>query len=344
MAQHREPYSDKYFLRAGEILGADGRDPKVLMQVFCRTQGKLCGIAEVAELFAHLDLEPAARPVLAGLSDGDRFAPWETVLTIEGPYRGFAHLETLLLGVLARGSRVATQTSEIVAAAGDRPVLFFGARHDHYLTQETDGYAAITGGAAGVSTDAQGERMGRPGVGTVPHALIAAYGGDTVLASQKFVEVFGSDVPFVALVDFDNDCVGTSIKVAQALGARLQGVRLDTSGSLVDAAFAAESEAESGVTPALVKRVRSALDARGFEHVDIIVSGGLTVARVKRFLAEDAPVDAFGVGSAILRNEGRFDFTADIVRVDGQAVSKVGRAHRPNDRLKRIEFESRAKP
>lgn len=339
MSASRECYSDKYFLRAGEILRADARNPQVRMQVFCRTDGRLCGMTEVLQLFADLDASDRAGLRLSGLADGDLVAPWETILTIEGPYISFAHIETLMLGVFARGTRVATQTSEIVAAAEGRPVLFFGARHDHYLTQKADGYAATTGGATGVSTDAQGERIGRQGIGTVPHALIAAYEGDTVLASQRFVEVFGAQVPFVALVDFDNDCVGTSVRVARALGERLQGVRLDTSASLVDVAFETEPDAEPGVTPALVKKVRAALNAEGFAHVDIIVSGGLTADRVKRFVSEDAPVDAFGVGSAILHNDGRFDFTADIVEVDGRAISKVGRAHRPNARLRALTLE-----
>ena len=340
MSASGKRYSDKYFLRAGEILKAEARDPQVLMQVFCRTNGKLCGLTEVLALFADLDVPDRAGLRLSGLTDGDLISPWETVLTIEGPYASFAHLETLMLGVLARGTRIATQTSDIVAAAEGRRVLFFGARHDHYLTQKADGYAATIGGAVGVSTDAQGERVGWEGIGTVPHALIAAYEGDTVLASRKFVEVFGPSVPFVALVDFDNDCVGTSVRVAQALGDRLQGVRLDTSASLVDIAFETEPDAEPGVSPALVKRVRAALDAEGYADVDIIVSGGITAARVKRFLSEGAPVNAFGVGSAILRNDGRFDFTADIVQVDGRSISKVGRAHKPNPRLRPLTLQS----
>jgi len=60
----------------------------------------------------------------------------------------------------------------------------------------------------------------------------------------------------------------------------------------------------------------------------------LTAARVQAFEDAGAPVDAYGVGSAILRNTGEFDFTADIVRVDGQPISKVGRALQTNDKLK----------
>ena len=260
----------------------------------------------------------------------------DTVLTIEGPYASFAHLETVYLGVLARGTRVATQTHAVVSAAEGKPVLFFGGRHDHYLTQEADGYAAMLAGASGVATDAQGKRMGAAGLGTMPHSLIAAYGGNTVLASQKFVEHLSADIPFVALVDFDNDCVGTSLAVAEALGERLSGVRLDTSNNLVDRSLEGAPDAEPGVNPQLVRNVREALDQAGHQHVEIIVSGGITAERIGVFNDTGAPVDAYGVGSSILRNTGEFDFTADIVRVDGEPVSKVGRSLQPNPRLKRI--------
>jgi nicotinate phosphoribosyltransferase len=325
-------YSDKYFLRAASILRADDRNPTVLMQVFCRNPGILCGAAESVALLKDLE----AGVEVSALADGDEIEPWETVMTISGCYANFAHLETLILGVFARGTRIATQTREIVEVANGKPVLFFGARHDHYLTQEADGFAAIVGGAAAVATDAQGHRVGLSGVGTVPHSLIAAYKGDTVLASKKFVEHIDADVPFTALVDFDNDCVNTSLDVARALGPRLHGVRLDTSASLIDVSLQGRAEAEKGVNPALVSKVRGALDRAGFQRVQIVVSGGLSATKVAMFEALQSPVDAYGVGSAIVQNRGNFDFTADIVKVDGEAVSKVGRDHKPNLRLQRL--------
>ena len=328
----RRSFSDKYFLRAEHILEADGHDPVVLMQFFCRTNAVLCGMEESLELInaCEADLEVCA------LAEGDSIEPWETVLTVRGPYRQFAHLETLLLGVLARGTRVATQTRAIVDAAGGKSVLFFGARHDHYLTQSTDGHAALVGGASGVATDQQGVRDGVLGLGTMPHALVAAYNGDTVVAAEKFVEHM-PDVPFIALVDFANDCVGTSLATARALGDRLQGVRLDTSASLIDIALEGVEPPQYGVTPMLVDAVRVALDREGFQHVEIVVSGGLTGERVGLFESSGAAVDAYGVGSAVLRNFGEFDFTADIVEVDGQPVSKVGRSFKPNPRLVRSD-------
>ena len=325
-------FSDKYFDRARQILAADQHNPTVLMQVFCRTHAVLCGIDEALAVLqtgsnTWQDLQVEA------LHDGDRVAPWETVMTIRGPYQAFAHLETLYLGVLARGTRVASHTRDIVNAANGKQVLFFGARHDHYLTQIPDGYAALIGGAAAVATDAQGLLHKREGVGTIPHALIASYGGDSIKAAAKFVAHMPDDVALTALVDFDNDCVGTSLAIARALGQQLSAVRLDTSGSLVDKSLQGTPSELPGVNPLLVQRVREALDTAGYPQVRIVVSGGITAARINEFTAQNSPIDAYGVGSSILSNEGRFDFTADIVEVDGQPLSKVGRSLTPNSRL-----------
>src|SRR4029079_15222 len=226
-------YSDKYFVRSRDILLAEGYRPRVTMQVFGKSSAFLGGIDEAIAILKQCAVEWSELKVWA-LYDGDEVQPWETVLLIEGPYDAFAHLETLYLGVLSRRTRVGTNTRRVVEAAAPKEVLFFPARHDHWLVQTRDGYAAHVAGAIGVSTDAQASWWGSQGIGTVPHALIAAYGGDTVLATRKFADYIGPGVQLVALVDFENDCVRTSLEVAAALGDRLYGVRLDTSEMLVD--------------------------------------------------------------------------------------------------------------
>ncbi len=119
------------------------------------------------------------------LYEGDRIAPRETVLTIEGDYSLFAHLETVYLGVLARRSLIMRNVAEVVQAARGKQIFYFPARHDHWLVQTGDGWSAHVAGAIGVSTDAQASWWGGRGIGTVPHGLIAAYGGDTVKARQS---------------------------------------------------------------------------------------------------------------------------------------------------------------
>ncbi len=345
-------YSDTYFNRARDILRADNHHPRVRMQVFQRRAAVLCGIDEALAILRlaagtrtaggdWIDGWPALR--VHALHDGDEIGPYETVLTIDGDYGTFAHLETCYLGVLSRRTRIATNARAIVAAANGKDVLFFPARFDHHLVQTGDGYAAYISGALGVSTDANAEWWGSRGMGTVPHALIAAYNGDTVRATEKFAQYIDPAVNVISLVDFDNDCVGTAVRVARALGSRLWGVRLDTSGTLVDASIVPMmgTFAPTGVNSQLVRNVRSGLDAAGFGAVRIVASGGFTAAKIGEFERGGAPVDAYAVGSAFFDRSGDFDFTADIVAVerDGSwvACNKFGRPERPNDKLTLVE-------
>ncbi len=328
-------YSDKYFVRAREILVADRHRPRVTMQVFGKTHAFLGGMDEAVAILKLCAVEWGDLVVQA-LFDGDEVEPWETVMLIEGPYDAIAHLETLYLGVIARRTKVGTNTRRVVEAARPKEVMFFPARHDHWLVQTGDGYAAHVAGAIGVSTDAQASWWGSEGVGTVPHALIAAYGGDTVLATRKFAEHMPESVRLITLVDFENDSVGTSLACARAVGSRLYGVRLDTSETLVDKSVIPRmgSFKPTGVTPQLVHNVRDALDREGFTGVKIVVSGGFDVEKIRRFEEDGVPVDAYGVGSSLF--QGRYDFTADVVLVEGKPCAKAGRVFRPNPRLERV--------
>ncbi|HEX8855184.1 MAG TPA: hypothetical protein VF752_06240, partial [Thermoleophilaceae bacterium] len=226
---------------------------------------------------------------------------------------------------------------EVVEAAGDKAIFYFPARHDHWLVQTGDGWAAHVAGAIGVSTDAQASWWGGRGVGTVPHGLIAAYGGDTVAAAQAFASRFAGEMNVTVLVDFENDSPRTALEVADALGDKLWGVRLDTSENLVDRSLWHEMGEfkPTGVNPRLVERVREALDRAGHERVKIVASGGFTVDKIRSFEEAGVPVDAYGIGSSLLR--GSNDYTADVVRVDGRDCAKVGRRYRQNPRLEPVE-------
>ncbi|HEY3020660.1 MAG TPA: quinolinate phosphoribosyl transferase [Solirubrobacteraceae bacterium] len=335
-------YSDAYFNFTKRLLEDDRHRPQVLMQVFQKHEHSVLGgideaIAILRECSGHRDehgiwqcgwddLEVCA------LYEGDEIGAREAVLTIRGDYSLFAHLETVYLGCLARRSLVMRNVAEVVAAANGKQILFFPARHDHWLVQTGDGWAAHVAGAIGVSTDAQASWWGGRGVGTVPHGLIAAYGGDTVAASRKFADRFAGEMNVTVLVDFENDSVRTALEVADALGDRLWGVRLDTSEALVDKAL--EGTDLRGVQPALVEKVRAALDDAGHDHVRIVVSGGFTADKIRAFEEQGVPVDAYGVGSSLIRGEN--DFTADVVEVDGRPCAKVGRELWPNPRLERV--------
>jgi nicotinate phosphoribosyltransferase len=308
------------------------------MQVFQKKSAWLGGMDEaiailklcLSEGYSWEDLEVHA------LHDGDKIEPWETVLLLTGPYAAFAHLETLYLGVLSRRTKVATNTRKVVEAAWPKTIMFFPARHDHWLVQTGDGYAAHVAGAIGVSTDAQASWWGSEGVGTVPHALIAAYGGDTVRATEAFARHIPEDVKVVTLVDFDNDCVETSLAVARALGPRLHGVRVDTSEMLVDRSVLPQMGRfdPRGVNPQLIWNVRAALDGEGFREVEIVASGGFDAEKIGYFEALGVPVDSYGVGSSLFKD--RYDFTAHVVLRGEVPCAKKGREYMPNPRLERV--------
>jgi nicotinate phosphoribosyltransferase len=334
-------YTDAYFNHARATLLADGRRPQVVMQVFQKNDAWLGGMDEAIAILKLASHDWDALNVHA-LHDGDRIEPYEAVMTIEGDYTLFAHLETLYLGTLSRRTLITTNVIRVLRAAKPKPVIFMPARHDHWRIQTGDGYAAyvagrVVGAPIGVTTDEQASWWGGKGIGTVPHSLISAYGGDTVLAAERFAEWAPPDLNVTVLVDFENHSVETALEVAHALGDRLWAVRLDTSETLVDRSLWEEmgNFKPTGVNERLVRKVRRALDEEGFERVRIVASGGFTVEKIERFERNEVPVDAYGVGSSLIR--GSNDFTADVVMTDGRPAAKVGRRLRPNPRLELVE-------
>jgi nicotinate phosphoribosyltransferase len=348
-------YSDAYFNRTKELLEADRHFPNVTMQVFQKRDAVLGGIDEAIAVLKRCSgktyrapdmLNPGQtwdawvdgwdRLEVYALDEADFISPREPVMHIVGPYHLFAHLETVYLGILARRTMIATNVRRVLDAANNKPIFYFPARHDHWQVQTGDGYTAHKAGVEGVSTDAQANWWGGKGMGTVPHALIAAYGGDTVKAAQAYAKRFAGQTNISVLVDFENDSVGTSLKVADALGYNLWGVRLDTSETLVDRSLWPEmgSFKPTGVNPRLVETVRAQLDAAGYHWVRIIASGGFTADKIKSFEDADVPVDAYGVGASLIHGDNAY--TADIVRVDGKPCAKVGREYIANSRLELV--------
>ncbi len=304
--------ADVYFARADRILEREGLDPVVTMEVFARREALLCGIDEVMNLLAHaLAAADPSETTVEALEDGDAIAPKEIVLRITARYRAFGLYETALLGMLAQSTGWATAARECVAAAAPQPVISFGARHVHPDITDVLDYAAIVGGCVGASTPAGARLAGLAPTGTMPHSLVLIF-GDTVAAAQAFDRDLEPDVPRIVLVDTFKDEAEESLRVANALGDRLYGIRLDT-------------PSERGrVTPALVLEVRARLDQAGFHHVKIVVSGGLNPERMQVFKDAGAPVDSYAVGSYI-SGATPIDFTGDIKEIDGRPIAKRGR-------------------
>lgn len=321
--------ADIYFERARAILAAEQLDPVVTMEIFSRGEGVLCGaeeaLAYLREIFAEAN--GSVEPVVESLHDGDRFSSKEVVLRIHARYSAFGLYETALLGILASGSGWASAARRIVDAADPIPVIGFGARHVHPSVADQMDYASVVGGCIGASTPAGARLAGLSPTGTMPHALVLVF-GDTVRAAEAFDRHIDPDVPRVVLVDTFKDEAEESLRVAEALGDHLWGVRLDT-------------PSERGrVTPELVKEVRARLDQAGHPNVRIVVSGGMDVDRIGVFKDAGAPVDSFAVGSYISK-ASPIDFTGDLKEIDGRPVAKRGRipGRTENPRLERIDLQ-----
>ena len=294
--------------------------------------------------------------------EGTEIKSMEPVIGLIGNPKYFAHLETPTLGILAQQSAVATSVSDVVKMLNsNQSLLFFPARFRHYvINQASDGYAAVVGGSKFLSTDSNGEYLGYSEIETIPHLLIAAYGGNTALAALKFDEYIDSNIDRVILVDWKNDCIGTTLQVLSAylikslcwsgkeeiindpissrhfirdhshmikdvIGkgkGKVFGVRFDTSGNLVDKTFAYESY--KGVCPELVKKARYEFDELGLQDLKIIVSGGFDIEKIEKFQNLNTPVDSYGIWSSIVNNF-TVDFTADAVTLDGKSNAKIGR-------------------
>jgi nicotinate phosphoribosyltransferase len=335
-------FSAVYFLKTREIVKKYHEDKIVTMQFFQKNHAVLCGTDEVIALLKTFADRPDDLEIYS-LKDGDKISPFETVLTITGRYQDFGYLEGIIDGILARRTSVATNVYNVVKAAGvsgvQKQVIFMGDRDDHYITQAGDGYAAFIGGATAQATHAMNEWWGKKGMGTMPHALIQMFEGDIVASTKAYQETFPED-DLVALVDYNNDAITDSLKVARAFGKELKGVRVDTSRTMIDQYFLRNQHLlgtfdPRGVNAELIFALRKALDDEGFQHVKIVVSGGFTESRIREFEEQGVPVDTYGIGSSLLKITT--GFTGDNVMIDGKHAAKAGRRYRPNPRLKKVE-------
>ena len=313
--------ADIYFARSLETLQHAGRDAQVTMEVFAGRAGVLCGMREAQALLKTV--LPAGAEVWA-LHEGETMAAREVVLRISAAYASFGLYETTLLGMLASESGWATAARSIVDAAAPAPVTCFGARHVHPDVSARMEYAAIIGGCVTGATPAGAALAGQKAAGTMPHALVLIF-GDTLEAARAFDAAIPDEVARVVLVDTFKDEAEETLRIAGAFGERLWGVRADTPAE------------RGGVTPELVKELRARLDQAGYMKVKIFVSGGVSLQRIALFKAYNAPVDGYGVGSAISAAPPIY-FTGDLKMVDGRPIAKRGRIPglTDNPRLRRV--------
>lgn len=301
--------TDVYFTRTLEILKAKNLHRRVRAEFCAKGLPRgypwaiLAGVDEVADLLEGIDVQ------VRSMAEGTVFYPFEPVMEIEGVYTDFGVYETAALGFLCQASGVATKAARCKKVAGDRRVISFGARRIHPTLAPLMERTAYLGGCDGVAAVKSAEMIGEKPIGTIPHALVLQL-GDVVSATVAFDEVIDPEVKRVALIDTFADEKFEAVKVAEALGGRLSAVRLDTPSS------------RRGDFIQIIQEVRWELDLRGFQEVQIFVSGGLDEGRI----AELRPyVDGFGVGTSI-SNAPVVDFSMDIVEIEGEPVAKRGKA------------------
>lgn len=332
-------YTANYFIKSTNIIRQFAPNHQVMCQWFQRKDDvMLCGIDEAVALIHTFAKNPEDLTILA-LHDGDMISANEPVLKVTGRYEDFGFLESLIDGILARRTSVATNVHNVLKVANNKVVFSMADRQDDYLTQVGDGYATYVAGVKLVSTDAQGYWYGGKGYGTTPHALIQIFKGDIVKASLMYLDAYPHE-QVTALVDYNNDVVTDSLKVARALGPKLKAVRIDTSKSLIDKYFDDKDTSgfdPHGVCKELVFALRDALDREGFNHVKITVSSSFNPSKIKEFEDAGTPVDTYGVGSYFVINT-TVGFTGDLVVLDGEPEAKVGRNEYPSTRLERVPY------
>ena len=300
--------TDVYFVRTMEVLKAKKIDKWVKAELIAKRfpedygWGVLAGIEEAVHLLKDLKVSVRA------MREGTIFRAFEPVMEIEGMYTEFGLYETSVLGLLCQASGVATKAARCKKAAGDRRVISFGARRIHPVVAPMVERNAFIGGCDGVSVVKNAELIGEEPSGTMPHALILII-GDTVEATKAFDEVIDRKVRRVSLIDTFNDEKIEAIRVAEALGKKLFAVRLDTPSS------------RRGDFQKIIEEIRWELNLRGFDHVQIFVSGGIDEYRI---LNLNPVVDAYGVGTSIT-NARVIDFAMDIIEIDGKPPAKRGK-------------------
>ena len=314
--------ADVYLQRTLTILRNEGVNPSVTMEFAPERSGVLCGLTEAKVLLARI-LPDTGSEVWA-LEEGEHIEAGEVALRVKAPYGSLGLYETAICGMLAHSTGWATAARECVEAAGETPVVAIGARNVHPNVAAIMDYASVKGGCVSCST-IQGARLaGVTPAGNMPHALNLVI-GDTVKAMESFDRHMPQEVPRVALVDTFKDEAEEALNVARSLREKLRGIRLDT------------PPERGGVTHELVKEVRARLDLAGFRHVEIMVTGGFTAARIRHFIENGAPVDTFGVGAYIAAAAPN-PFMSDIHEIEGRPIAKRGRTPgiTTNPRLDRV--------
>ena len=211
---------------------------------------------------------PEGTPVFAG----------EPILRVTAPLPEAQLVETALLATILFQTAVASKAARVREAAGERPVMEFGGRRAHGTQAAMyAARAACLAGCRATSNVDAGYRFGLTVSGTMAHSWVMAHACE-LTAFSRYLAVHG---PRSVLLIDTYDSI-EAVRLIVGAGLRPGGVRLD-SGDLVG----------------LSRSVRGVLDAGGLADTQILVSGDLDEHKVAALVLSGAPIDGFGVGTAL---------------------------------------------
>lgn len=372
LVENYPEYTDKYFLRAKQILESEGINPIVRYQVFARQD--ITALKGVDEAVYFIKQTVGDKAKVYALKNDQPYTAKEPIMKIEGKVQDLIDLETDYLEILSGNLTPAIDLNEIREkarairkAAGNKTLLYFGARHFHYTLDEKIAKICQEEGFAGCSTDIGARAWGAKGGGTIPHALVLAYkayleqqgikANYTVEAAKGFDKHIDPSVPRIVLTDTFNKEVTDSIETARALP-NLVGVRIDTCGEN----YTQNSQAQGlplldvpkkylrgkGVKISSAWTLRRALDKEGFNNVGLVVSSGFNAEKTAAFMEADANYPGRN-GTPLFTTIGTGSLaspimtTSDICAYFDEAKelwvpnSKTGRSETPSKRLEEVK-------
>ena len=314
--------ADYEIIRTGEILREEKINPDVILDFTFHDDGILCGITEVRSLL-NLILPEKTGEAFA-LEEGQEVNSGEVVLQIKSSYASFATYQTAISGILASCSGWASAAKECFDAAEGVPVIGNPARYVHPEVVGMADFSAAVGGCSSTTTMAGHYLHNLTPSGTMNHSFVLLM-GDSLRAMNAFDKHMDLDIPRVALVDTFSDEIVEAIKIGHSMKGRLRGIRIDT------------PKSRGGVTPDLIKEIKSRLSNEKLGHLDIIISGGLTPERIRQFVETESPVGTFVVGHYIASGKPKV-VSSDIKSIDGKSVGKRGIIPGPSNNEKFIRI------
>jgi nicotinate phosphoribosyltransferase len=330
-------YTDLYELRMAQTCLREGMTAPATFSLYIRPTSRrpwivAAGIDRALDVVESFAVEDADLDWLRGQGFGNDLLDWlrtlepngdiwavpdgtlllaeEPILEITAPLPAAMLPDTAVLTVAHCTTLIATKPARGDAGANGRTLADFGLRRAHGLEAGLEAArAAYIGGVGATSNVAAGRAFGIPVVGTMAHSFVQAR--ENELESFR---AFARDHPddAVLLVDtYDSiDGVRNAITVADEMrkrGEQLAGIRLD-----------------SGDLGALAREARRMLDAAGHQSARIVASGGVDEYVIHDLLVSGAPIDGFGVGTALTvsRDQPAFDIVYKLVEYDGQPRAK----------------------